>query len=242
MPAVPSPCAMGPGKQMEYGSAHEHQIDQRNNRKSIMFAICALSMVLAVAALVDHSSESPQSRLEKTLSGSTKAKMHALSVAASLATKKKVSAAPAHPKPAQVVAQTAHKAAAAVLKARKIEKPSLKLSQHASIMNVKLAHGHMLQAANETAAPAPAPAPAPAASESGSQSASGSEQASGSSDGAESEGGSEGNGNVDVSALKPTGIMGVFFNEKIMITAVCVIAGLLLAICCFAKYADCALA
>ena len=38
-----------------------------------------------------------------------------------------------------------------------------------------------------------------------------------------------------------TGIMGVFFNEKIMITAVCVIAFLLLAICCFAKYGDCAL-
>jgi hypothetical protein len=35
--------------------------------------------------------------------------------------------------------------------------------------------------------------------------------------------------------------MGVFFNEKIMITAVCVIAFLLLAICCFAKYGDCAL-
>jgi hypothetical protein len=45
----------------------------------------------------------------------------------------------------------------------------------------------------------------------------------------------------DIGSLKPTGIMGVFFNEKIMITAVCVIAFLLLAICCFAKYGDCAL-
>ena len=36
-----------------------------------------------------------------------------------------------------------------------------------------------------------------------------------------------------------TGIMGVFFNEKIMITAVCVIALLLMAICCFVKYGDC---
>ena len=41
--------------------------------------------------------------------------------------------------------------------------------------------------------------------------------------------------------LKPTGIMSVFFNENIMITAVCVIAFLLLAICCFARNADCAL-
>ena len=44
-----------------------------------------------------------------------------------------------------------------------------------------------------------------------------------------------------VGDLKPTGIMSVFFNENIMITAVCVIAFLLLAICCFARNADCAL-
>jgi hypothetical protein len=33
----------------------------------------------------------------------------------------------------------------------------------------------------------------------------------------------------------------VFFNQKIMITAVSVIAFLLLLICCFARNADCAL-
>lgn len=44
-----------------------------------------------------------------------------------------------------------------------------------------------------------------------------------------------------VGDLKPTGIMSVFFNENIMITAVCIIAFLLLAICCFARNADCAL-
>ncbi|EKX39617.1 hypothetical protein GUITHDRAFT_164911 [Guillardia theta CCMP2712] len=240
MPAVPSPCVMGPGKQMEYGSTLEHQVDQRNNRKSIMFAICALSMVLAITALVDHSSESPQSRLEKVLTGSTKAKMHALSVAASLAAKKKASAPPAHPQAAHAAAQPASKKMEDALKARSIQKPSLKLSQHAAMMKVKMAHGNMLQSSNETAAPAPAPAPAAsAASES---EAAQPEQASGSKGSEEHEGVSGEDGNVDVSALKPTGIMGVFFNEKIMITAVCVIAGLLLAICCFAKYADCALA
>lgn len=44
-----------------------------------------------------------------------------------------------------------------------------------------------------------------------------------------------------VGDLKPTGIMSVFFNENIMITAVCIIGFLLLAICCFARNADCAL-
>jgi hypothetical protein len=44
-----------------------------------------------------------------------------------------------------------------------------------------------------------------------------------------------------VGDLKPTGIMSVFFNENIMITAVCIIGFLLLAICCFAHNADCAL-
>ena len=44
-----------------------------------------------------------------------------------------------------------------------------------------------------------------------------------------------------VGDLKPTGIMAVFFNENVMITAVGIIAFLLLAICCFARNADCAL-
>lgn len=45
----------------------------------------------------------------------------------------------------------------------------------------------------------------------------------------------------EIGNLKPTGIMGVFFSGHTFIIAISIILSLIVAICCFARYADCAL-
>ena len=45
----------------------------------------------------------------------------------------------------------------------------------------------------------------------------------------------------DIGNLKPTGIMGVFFNGHILFLAVGIICTLLVAICLFVRNCDCAL-
>lgn len=45
----------------------------------------------------------------------------------------------------------------------------------------------------------------------------------------------------EIGNLKPTGIMGVFFSGHTFLIAISIIISLLFLICCFARYADCAL-
>jgi hypothetical protein len=271
--------------QGEYGSTAEVHSSQRSGRKGVMIAICAASMLLALAALTMDQAPEVQERLQLAGEGkmtmlaaaaqhvaakahaAVAAKPHAVKVAPA---KKAVAAAPkpaAAPKAAVKLAAVKPAAAPMEVKAAVVSKPSEKVAeakkQVAAVSPLKVAaavtaaavatkqplavatkqqrlaavqpvvaKGNMLQ--DET--PAADAADAAPADASNSTSTDPSLDAPGKPEGIVGD-----DVESDVGNLKPTGIMGVFFNEKIMITAVCVIAFLLLAICCFAKYGDCAL-
>lgn len=271
----------------EYGSTAEVQGSHRNGRKSVMIAICAASMLLALAALAVDQAPDAQERLQVANAGRT---TMLAAAAARVAAKAAAAKVVASPKPAAAVAAAAPKKVAAVaavaapvkktaaVAAKKAVAPPVKKAvaapvHKAAVVAVKqqrlaaakptpaIAKGKMLDdeapaedeaaeapAADDAAPDAEAPAegeeeaaaPAPAEQDDASEG----DAAAASDDGAEEpkpEGVVGDDVGSEIGTLKPTGIMGVFFNEKIMITAVCVIAFLLLAICCFAKYGDCAL-
>jgi outer membrane biosynthesis protein TonB len=244
-----------------YGGTETMAQPASANRKRVMVGLIVMSFLLVVVAMASGSapSNAPVSLADKiaevkSLAADAKA-VAAPVVATAAAPPKAEEAKPAATDPKPVVAAAAApeveapKAAPVVEKAKKaiaapaptapkvaVAAKQAKIQHLLDTRRVKLADTNSTEApeavAAGDAAPEAAAAAEPKASEGESKSAEGA-------DGANAAGGSA--FNSPMGNLNPTGIMSVFFNEKIMLTALGVIGTLLVLICCFARNADCAL-
>jgi len=250
-----------------YGGTETMAQPASANRKRVMVGLIATSFLLVVVAMAGGSapSNAPVSLADKIAEVKSLAAEKAVAApkpAAAAAAPKVAEAKPAAtaPKPAAAAAPKveAKKAAPKVEDKKAVAKPApapkvavaakqAKIQHLLDTRRVKLAGNGTEEAASpaeaaaapEEAAPEAAAAEEPAAKSEGDESASA--EGAGSAEGADAGGAAGGAFNSPMGNLNPTGIMSVFFNEKIMLTALGVIGTLLVLICCFARNADCAL-
>jgi multidrug efflux pump subunit AcrB len=211
----------------EFCEQQEAQVAQqrpagRSMKVAAVLLACMVGVALVAISGVDATARPQQetellSKADDALQGG---KLHA--IAAALSQRNKVLEARRH------TPGTGSVAAMMTAQAHAVQRSASKLAGVTHTMT----RGHMLDeepaaeepAAEEPAAEEPAAAPEPEATPEG--------QIKDTSDEAmESE----------IGNLKPTGIMGVFFSGHTFIIAISIILSLIVAICCFARYADCAL-